>query len=86
MTNKIIKVTGCHECGFTTREDELDHNLIIYCEHPDMELPIVKTHVLNKTMQDNCPLDDEVDIEDLKTKAYNEGHDDARRDKWGNVQ
>lgn len=54
MTNRIIKVTGCHSCDYRF----LNPISGWICNNPKMKPTVViMLHIKNKTLPDNCPLD-----------------------------
>ena len=67
MVYRIIKVSGCHNkrCGwrYVLR---YYHPVMIYCHHPDNDVKQdVTKNYLDKTLPDNCPLENEITLKDL---------------------
>lgn len=58
---KIIRISGCHDCPLRAYlQDPADPSKgITECYSDDTPETVVTEHERNKTLPDNCPLDDE---------------------------
>ena len=66
---KVIRVSGCHDCTYKG-DGSLPDEDFWRCLHRDNYWAEITIYVIDKTLPDNCPLEEDKD-------KYKRGHDVA---------